>query len=296
MKLTISKIIPSPLGAHLKFVHVLESKGAFLLGDSNKVLLARADGSVELVANLDGNAYQWGDIGVDFYNEIMRNTVNGFKSLPRDEQDRFTQSQMYKSTRDIPVACYAHDEALLFFSGKSVALLEWEDERLVELKRIKTKGREPIRRALHPQRNLLLYGTNHGELYSQTFDQDRFLKSTKVDQLPNTCYQITFSPDGQRMFVAGLGFVKSYDFNGDAFTPNASITTAVRSFELVEEYLVLNKGMHGLDVIRIKDKPEKVISLDPPFMIDQMYYLAPQRVFLLISGSTNEWALLNLTL
>jgi hypothetical protein len=295
MQLKLNHILQSPLGNHLRLAYVLESQGAFLLGDRNKVVLLRANGSLELIANLDEDQYQWKGIGVDFLNEIMQKSVNGFKLLSRDEQTRFTQSEIYNSTRDIPVANYGHDGALLFFSGKSIALLKWNEEQLVELKRIKTKGKQPMERALSPQQNLLLYGTNHGELYSQTFNRDQFLKSSKIDQLPNTCYQITFSPDGRQLLVGGLGFIKIYNFDCNKFTCDSSITTAMRSFELVEDYLFVNKGMHGMDVIRIKDKPERVTSLDLPFMIDEMYYLAPQKTFLLISGSTNEWALLSWT-
>lgn len=270
----------------------MESKGAFVVGDSSRVLLLGTDGEAELLAQLEGEDYQWEGKGADLFGEIVRKRVNGFQMLSKEEQGRFRQSEIYKSTRDIPVASYAHDGALLFFSGKNVALLKWKEERLMELKSTRTKGKEPIARALHPRQNLLIYGTNHGELYSQTFDSGQFIKSHKVDQLPNTCYQVTFSSDGQRLFVAGLGFIRSYDFNGTAFNPNISLTTAVRSFELVEDFIVLNRGMHGLDVLRITDKPERVTSLDLPFAIDKMYYLAPQKVFLVTSGSTKEWALL----
>ncbi len=294
MQLTFSKIIPSPLGQHLKFVHVLESQGGFLLSDSDKVVLFRANGSLELIANLDESGYQWGGVGADFEKEIMQTRMNGFKLLSREEQERLTQSAIYQSTRDVPEVAYAHEGVLLFFSGKNIALLKWDDQKLLELKRTRTKGRDPIARALHPEQNLLIYGTNHGELYSQTFNPDGFLKSTKVDQLPNTCYQITFSPDGRQLFVAGLGFIKFYDFTNNLFTPKMSITTAARSFALVDDYLVLNKGMHGLDVIRVKDQ-ERIMSLDPPFMIDRMYYLASQKIFLVTSGSANDWALLTWT-
>lgn len=292
MQLTISKIIPTPLSGHLKFVYPLESKGAFVIGDSNKVLLLNTNGEAELIAQLDGEDYQWKGKGAELFGEIVRKRVNGFQMLSTEEQDRFKQSEIYKSTRDIPIANYGHDGALLLFSGKNIALLGWEQEGLVELNSTRSKGKEPITRALHPKQNLLMYGTNYGELYSQTFDRGHFLKSVKVDQLPNTCYQLTFSTDGQRLFVAGLGFVRSYDFNGTAFNPGISMTTAVRSFELVEDFLVLNKGMHGLDVVRIKDKPERVTSLDLPFAIDKMYCLGGQKAFLLTSGSSNEWALL----
>ncbi|MGV3601570.1 MAG: hypothetical protein ACO1N1_10225 [Dyadobacter fermentans] len=295
MQLTISKIFPAPLSIYVRFTYALESIGAFLTGDGDKVILVRPNGSIELIATLGEDEYQWEGIGADFFREISQKRLGGFGILSLDEQAGFTQSAIYKSTRERPFARYGHDKALLFFSGKSIALLKWENGQLVELKRTRTKGRDPIRWALHPEQNTLLYGTNHGELYSQTFTADRFVRCVKVDQLPNTCHQITFTPDGRQLFVAGMGFIKSYEFDGTGFTASLSTETAVRSFEFVEDYLVLNKGMHGIDVLQIKDKLERVTSLDLPFSIDKMYYLAPQKTFLLISGSTNEWALLSWT-
>lgn len=292
MQLTVSKIIPAPLGKYLSFIYTLESTGAFLVADNAKVILLRLDGSVELIANLDGEPYLWEGVGREFAAEIDRQPGHGFKALTSREKALFEQSEIYQSTRYVPTAKYAHQDALLFFYGKSLALLKWEEGRLVELRRIRTKGREPIRHALHPERNLLLYGTNRGELYSQTFSSDRFIKSTKVDQLPNTVYQITFSENGQQLFVAGLGFLNFYKVQDDTIKPVASMATAARSFEIIGQYIILNKGMHGIDIIRMQNSPERVSSFDPPFAVDQMYYLSSQRVFLITSNSTNQWALI----
>lgn len=293
MQLKLLRTIPAPLSKHLSFVYPLESKGAFLAADNKQVILLRADGAVEPVATLDGDPYQWTGMGAEYAAELALKRRDGFKMLSMKERKQLEQSEMYKSARDFPVAEYAHDGVLLFFSGKSVSLLEWDGDRLLEVQRTRTKGREPVRRALHPQRNLMLYGTNYGELYSQTFAYDRFIKSGKIDQLPNTIYQITFSEDGGRLYVAGLGFMRFYKLEGDRFTPVASIVTAARSFELVDNYIVLNKGMHGIDIMQMHgDEPKRIGSFDPPFNIDQLHYLAPQRVFLLTSSVTNEWALL----
>lgn len=295
MQLTLSKPIPSPLSPHLVFVHVLEKHGAFLLSDRDRVVLLRTDGSMELIASLDGEPYAWGGIGAGFWEDILHQRVDGFKRLNAEEQQLFEQSKMYKSARYVPAAWHAHDGAVLFISGKNLALLEWEEDECVELSRTRTKGKYPTARTLSPEQNLLIYGTNHGELYSQTFNREQFLKSRKLDQLSNTVYQTTFSIDGRRLLVAGLGFVKSYNFNGDTFSPDFAIATPARAFELVDDYLVLNKGMHGIDVIHVADKPEVVTSLDCSCVIDKMYYLAPQRTFLLRITDTNEWALLKIT-
>lgn len=297
MKLTLSKIIPSPLGKHLQVMYAVESKGIFLLGDRWKIVGLHANGSTDLLWQTDDEeiANQWRGsfderIADDLYHEISE---SGFRLPTKAEHRQIDQSDLYKSSHTAHASHYrGHDETLLAFAGKQIALLNCNAGAVMELAKTKTKGKDPISKTLHPHKNLIVYGTNHGELYGQPFEQGRFGKAIKIDQLPNTCYQITFSNDGQKMFVAGLGYVKIYDCNGDAFTVHASITTAVRSFAVVDDYLILNKGMHGIDVLRVRDKPERVTSMDFHFMIDRMLYLVSQRTILLLSGSTDEWALL----
>ncbi|WP_353720530.1 hypothetical protein [Dyadobacter sp. 676] len=299
MKLILSKVIPSPLDMKLQLVHALDARGAFLLADRWKMLLLHPHGVLELLWQTTDEdvAYQWrgffDDRLSDSLYEEIRQLPNGFQLLSKEDYLRIGASDLYKSARSLPNIYQGHENTVISFMGKVIALLTLEKEGVVELARIRTKGKDLIQEALHPVQNLIVYGTNHGELFAQPFDQDQFGKPAKIDQLPNTCYQIRFTGDGRKMFVAGLGYVKMFGCNGHGFTEKASVTTAVRSFELVDDYLVLNKGMHGIDIIKMADKPERIESMDLPFPIDKMLYLAPQRVFLLISGSTNEWALLN---
>nr|WP_295925146.1 hypothetical protein [uncultured Dyadobacter sp.] len=297
MKLTLSKTIPSPLGKHLQVMYAVESKGIFLLGDRWKIVGLHANGFTDLLWQTADEeiAHQWRGsfderIPDDLSNEISE---GGFRLLTKAEHEQVSQSDLYKSSHsDQPTHYRGHDDTLLAFAGKNITLLNCNAGAVSELAKTRTKGKDPISKTLHPHRNLIVYGTNHGELYGQPFEQDRFGKPIRIDQLPNTCYQITFSIDGQKMFVAGLGYVKIYECHGDTFVVNASITTAVRSFAIVDDYLILNKGMHGIDVIRVRDKPERVTSMDFHFMIDRMLHLVSQRTILLLSGSTDEWALL----
>lgn len=305
MKLTLSKVIPSPLGKHLEFIHALESKGAFLIGDRWKVVHLPPDGIMELLWQTTDPevAYQWrgacDDRIPDALDDEIRNggsnnrRINGFKLLSKEDRKRIEQSDLYQSSRvEQPKLLEGHDGILLAFAGKSISILKFEGENVVEQSKIRTKGREPITRALHPKKKLIVYGTNHGELYGQPFDADKFGRSLKIDQLPNTCYQVAFSGDGKKLFAAGMGYVKIYSYDGNVFTSVSSISTAVRSFEIVGNCLVLNKGMHGIGVMNVLDKPESIASMELPFMLDQMVYLASQKTFLLISGSTDEWAFL----
>jgi hypothetical protein len=301
MKLTLSKMIPSPLDVHLQLARAIEERGAFLLADRWKILLLYPNGVSELIWQTTDEdiAHKWRGLFDDrlpdpLYDEI-RQMANGFRLLSKENYLRIEGSGLYKSATIDPKVFEAHDQTILSFAGKKISILKMQGENVVEYTRTKTKGKDMIHQALHPQQSLIVYGTNHGELFALPFEYDQFGRTVKISQLPNTCYQITFTADGKRMFVGGLGYVKVFDYDGKVFTENASISSALRSFELVEDHLVLNKGMHGIDVIKVTDKLQRVSSLDLPFSIDKMFCLVPQKTFLLTSGSTNEWALLDWT-
>ncbi|SEJ20483.1 hypothetical protein SAMN05216327_10775 [Dyadobacter sp. SG02] len=298
MKLTLSKTVASPLNVHLQLAYPLESRGAFMLGDQWRILLLYPDGTSELIWQTTDEdiACKWrglyDDRPADAIFDEIRQLPNGFQLLSKELYQRIETSDFYQSARTNPIVFQGHDQTILSFAGKKISILTLE-ENVRERVTIKTKGRDLICQALHTHQNLIIYGTNHGELFAQPFDQDQFGKTVKIDQLPNTCYQITFAGDGQKMFVGGLGYVKVFDYDGKIFTETASISSALRSFALVEDHLVLNKGMHGIDVIKVGDKLQRVSSLDLPFAIDKMFYLARQKTFLLTSSATNEWALLD---
>ncbi|MDR6806287.1 hypothetical protein J2Y45_003479 [Dyadobacter sp. BE34] len=299
MKLTLSKVIPSPLDTQLQLTHALESTGSFLMADRWKILLLRPNGAMDLIWQTTDEdiAYKWRGFFDDrltdsVYDEI-RQLPNGFRLLPKEDYQRMEASDLYKKASTLPLLYEAHDGTWLAFAGKKIAVIKWVAGHAGEHAITKTKGKDPICRALHPQQNLIVYGTNHGELFAQPFDQNGFGKTIKISELPNICYQIAFSGDGKRLFVGGLGYIKMFEYDSKSFTEMASISSALRSFELAEDYLVLNKGMHGIDVIKVTDRLQRIDSMDLPFSIDKMLSLGPQRTFLLTSGSTNEWALLN---
>ena len=291
--------MPSPLDVHLQLAYALERTGTFLLADRWKMLLLHPNCAQELVWQTTDEdvAYKWrglfDDRPSDSIYEEIRQMSNGFQLLSRENYQRIEASELYKSARNDPKVFGAHDQTILSFAGKKISILKIDEENVSEHATTKTKGKDLTCQALHPRQNLIVYGTNHGELNTLPFDENQFGKTAKIGQLSNTCYQITFSKDGKKMYVGGLGYIKVFDYDGKIFAESASISSALRSFELVEDYLVLNKGMHGIDVIKVTDKPERVTSLDLPFPIDKMYYLASQKTFLLTSNATNEWALVN---
>lgn len=292
MQLALVGKTPSPFQRKPDMIWALEKQGTFLISDRWKMFQLDTSGDLNLLWDTvdKDNSVQVQNVYDDrladpFYDEIREVGYLGFKLFSKPEYD-----DIFKNIplihRRIPL--FTYDRSIVDLQEKVLYLLQIDEGKIIELAKTKTKGKAKTAAMLRPYHNSLVYGTNYGELYMQPFDQGKFGKTTKVDQLPNVCYQIAFSPDGKRMFVVGLGYLKIYDFDGSQFSAAFSQATAARSFELVNDYLILNKGMHGIDVIQVADKPERSSSLDLPFSIDQMVYLASNRTFLVTSASSND--------
>jgi hypothetical protein len=305
MELILTNTVKSPFAGKPETIWALENSGVFLVSDCWKMIKFNADGSPVLLWHTtdEDTAYRLKGIYDDrlsdeFYDEIKTRGIAGFQLLPRKEYDDLNYVNGSSAVLDIvnryglidrgPLLLLAHESVLVQFTKQNILLFKRENGQLAEVTKTKFKGKNVTAVMLHPQRNQIIYGTNQGELFAQPFEQDRFGKVIKVDQLPNVCYQISFSKDSKKMFVGGLGYLKIYDLNGDVFSPDASLMTACKSFEIAGQYLVLNKGMHGIDVLRIHDNTERVSALDLPFPIDRMVYLAPQKTFLLTSAEEND--------
>lgn len=299
MQLTLTKSIPSPFGRKPLIIWVLEKEGAFLISDSWNMVRLDADGLVNVLWQTTDKetAYQLASfyddrVSEQFYDGIREGRISGFQLLGMEDYRKIHHvSKYHPNFRPVPLR--AHDSALLYLEEKEIALLQLADSGIVKFARTKIKGKAKTAEMLHPVENLIIYGTNGGELYAQPFNAEGFGKVIKVDQLPNVCYQIAFSASGKRMFVVGLGYLKIYDFDQNKFTATFSLATAARSFELINDYLILNKGMHGIDVIRATDKMERISTLDLPFPIDRMVYLASKCTFLATSTSSDDLYFLN---
>lgn len=294
MHLTLTGSIPSPLGKKPSIIWTLEKDEAFLISDSWNMLRIDVDGLAnELWRTTDKETgYQLVSVYDDrvsdsYYDGIREAKVSGFQLLAMDDYRKLHSGDKYHPNfRSLPLK--AHDSALLYVGEKEITLLQRAPGGIEKVAKIKVKGKGKTAEMLHPAENLIIYGTNHGELYAQSFDAGTFGKTIKVDQLPNVCYQIAFSENGKKMFVVGLGYLKIYNYEQNKFAATFSLATAARSFEMINDYLVLNKGMHGVDVLHIGDKPERISSLDLPFSIDRTVYLASRRTFLVTSASSGD--------
>lgn len=306
MKLTLSATKPSPVNLPYCTTWVAQQAGKFVISDMYKIVAIAPDGYAEIIWEAsDENAayavkgYCDERLPDDFYQQISERALGGFCLLEKAEYKCIDQPNGSSSLmelvktygpfdRALPVR--AHDR-IVSFGKKSISLHALNGNTLGVLSKINTKGKTPINAALHPVQNLIVYGTNAGELYGQHFDDNGFGKAIKIDQLPNTCYQLEFNAGGNRLFVCGMGYLRVFEFDGSAFVQIASLATASRSFALSDHHLFLNKGIHGIDVLHVAGEPRRATSLDVPFSIDKMEYLPSPQTLFITSGFTQEIAL-----
>ncbi|GGM88031.1 hypothetical protein GCM10010967_20810 [Dyadobacter beijingensis] len=303
MKLTLSSIVESPVILPYCSTWVAEKRRSFIISNYKMVAELGINGTMDVIRQSSGDSDGILDdaLPAGIYEDIRKKGINGFQLLPKSDYKNWEQFnggalliEAAKSyglfDNNFPVQ--AHDGLIISFGKKSIIMSVWENGQLATTDIAKTKGKAPISTTLHPQENLVIYGTNYGELYAQDFSDGGFEKAVKIDQLPNTCYQMSFDPDGRNLFVCGMGYLRIFEFKNNAFTQRASLMTASRSFALAGNFLVLNKGIHGIDVLNVAVDPARVTSLDVPFTIDKMEYLSSAAMLLVTSGSSQDLGLI----
>jgi hypothetical protein len=306
MKLQLIKTISSPDNGKDQAIWVSEKDRAFYVTDRWKVVCIEASKNFEIRAVSETadqeEAYQMKGmydkrLPDHLYEEISSLGISGFKLLNKSDYDSIdspagSTSMLEMVNRYGPVdrnlPLLAHDGSIVTFGNKSISIGRMEDNTLKNIATIKTKGKVPVHAHLHPNLNLIVYGTNYGEIYGQYFDENGFGKTAKIDNLQNSCYQTGFTRDGNCLIINGMGYVKLYALKTGTFSETSTIQTSARSFEIFENHLIINKGMHGLDIFLLGDKPEKKGSLDVPFAIDRMICHKSERLLLLTSNPHGE--------
>ena len=303
MELSLSSVAESLVRLPNCSTWVAEEANVFILSDRFKIVTMNPDGLTETIwvaaseeVAYSINGYFDERLSATIYSQIAKKGIEGFQLLKQVEYKQIDQPNGSTSLmetakkfglfdQNFPVRAH---KKIVSFGKKVINLFSLEESGLHFVSKNVTKGKAPLCAVLHPKLNLILYGTNRGEVYGQYFDEQGFGKTAKVDQLPNACYQLLFDGEGRKLFICGVGCLRIFEFEKNNFTRLASLTTAARSFVLAGKYLILNKGIHGIDAIDIEAEPKLVTSLDVPFAINRMEYLESSHVLLITSASATK--------
>jgi hypothetical protein len=306
MKLHLIKIIHSPDNGKDQAIWISEKDRAFYITDRWKVIRieANSDLASQTISETADQEKAYEMKGIydkrlpdDLYEEVSSQGISGFKLLSKAAYDSIDSPAGSASLlemvnrfgpidRDLPLL--AHNGSIVTFGKKSISIGKIEGGTLKNVDTVKTKGKAPAHAHLHTNLNLIVYGTNYGEIYGQYFDENGFGKTLKIDNLEKPLYQVGLAQDGSILLVCGMGYVKIYALNAGSYSEISTIQTAAKSFTVWQDYLVINKGMHGIDLFRIGEKPEKMDSLAVPFAIDRMVLHQSGQMLLLTSNPHGE--------
>ncbi|WP_342085710.1 hypothetical protein [Dyadobacter sp. OTU695] len=306
MKLALSAIMPSPVKLPDCTIWVASDTGVFLMAGLFEIVGLAFDGAIHPIWKTSDEEIAYAMKGYydtrlteKLYDDVALDGIDGFCLLEINEYHKIDKPNGSNALMNVAknyglfgqqLPVRAHD-TILSFASKEIRIIAPKSTGTDVLHSVKTKGKLPVATTLHPQQNLIMYGTNDGQLYGQYFEENSFTKTVKIGKVPNTCSQLAFNEQGDRFYVCGTGFLHIFNYHNDTFSLRASLSTAARSFVLVETYLILNKGMHGVEVWHIENEPRRVTSLEIPFAIDKMEYLWSVRTLLLTSATTQQVAL-----
>ncbi|MCE6987775.1 hypothetical protein [Dyadobacter sp. CY323] len=301
MKLELIKTSTLPFARYEKSIWVSEKESSFYLSDIWHITRINITDlfseNVLYKAPTEEAAYSMRGIydkrlPDPLYDEISSQGFSGFRLLSKREYDQMdvnagSISYLDYANRLGPVAQFlpisTAQNILFTFGSKSISMYRFQENTLQEFGKIKTKGKTLGQVYLHPCEDLIFYGTNYSEIYGQHFRVDGFGKSVKIDDLQKPLYQINFAGDGKYLIVAGMGYLTFYEYTMNAFAPVHTIHTSTRSFEIMNNYLILNKGMHGIEIYDMAAHFKKIAHLEIPFAIDRMVLNKTEKVLLAIS-------------
>ncbi|MHA4741025.1 hypothetical protein [Dyadobacter sp. MSC1_007] len=309
MELTILKIIDSPVEGRNQSIWAWQAQDVFVLADRWKVLKMTQKAELQTIWETDEEEVGYAMKGIcddrlpeALFEEIVETGIAGFGLLGKLQNKMIDRPNGSESVMEMVnqfgpfdrfLPLRAHQNAIILLGKKSISLASLTDAGLAAGNAIKTKGKDPLAICLHPEKNMLIYGTNYGELYAQLFQQTGFGKTIKIDNLQKPCFQVAFYENGSKLVACGMGFVKTYAFAGEKFTETAFIQTAARSFEIADEHLLLNKGAQGIAVFKMGENLQKVASIDLPFSIDRIKYLNTAKVLLATSNPSAKMSLIS---
>lgn len=292
MKLELIEVIQSPNEYNSQAIWVSEKRKSFIVSDYFKISeikLAENNAVSVLYETTDNNvAYVIGKqyderLDKDLYDELCEIGKSGFQFLSKEEYDKvaplFPRERMGSgslfnivNTCEIP-DCYLPLQTRLgmpFRLGSKIEALDLSQEEPAVLYQLPFKSKAATAMYGLQNENALIYGTNSGKIFSLQIDSNK-AKTKKVDNCKNVCKDIIGIENDSYILACGMGYLKAYKAEGGKYSLVAEKMTSGRSLAYMNGTIILNKGIHGLELLRLNnDTFETLDHLSPSFSIDMM--------------------------
>lgn len=314
MKLNLIKVIDSPLEYMRQAIWISEMRQSFLLTDIFKIaeISVKKEVNVEILSETKNKdeAYKIKKpyeerFQPNLYDEICNIGKNGFQYLSQNEYDKLKGLSAGSDTFfDITNIFGIHGYKLpvrtskgliLRFLKEEIEVLDSNSDTLKTKYSIPFKNKDITAVSTFRNQDLIIYGTNAGKLYLQDLSRNNS-KPVKVDDCKNVCYDIAIDEDDKSIFICGMGYLKVYELKNKNLTLITELNTSARSMSIFNDLVLLNKGMHGIELYCFKEsKLEKMDSLNLGFSIDLMRLNKANETILVSSKPIGKLGLIEIT-
>lgn len=236
-------------------------------------------------------------------------TLRGLTFLPRDVLDRAPPDhpvwlgnllgRLYGHTASLYML-HRPSNLVLNLLGGALQLFQQSPTGFTLVAEARTRGRQAMSFAAHPDEPLLAYVDNVGSSFAQEFSESGFGKTRKIDTWKQGGRAALFL-DARTLILGGMGHLAAYGYADHTFAKRSEIAVACRDLLWNEDQQVLlvNQGMHGIAFFRVEDsgfvpcgalKPEGTVQMvafspDLSFLATTDQHAAEIRIFRMINGS-----------
>lgn len=313
MQICFDKKTHMPVAGHNPAIWVSEREGAFYIMDRWKLVRIGRDSNFvpQIISEKPDEDEAYKTMGFydrripdTLYDEIRNKGICGFFLLSKKEYDQIDDSVGSHSAlalangqglvnQDLPVR--VRSGAVLTFGCRSFTISRWTPNSVKYLHMVKTSGKRIVQVHAYPNLDMIVYGNGDGDLYSHYFcvNDGGSGKVTRIDKLPISPTQISFTSN-KDMIVCGNGLIKVYSTDKEHFVPKMFTEIAARSFEILGNYLVVNKGHEGIEVLDMSKKLASVLTARMPFPIDRMLCDCIRGQILITSNRGTDLAIMHL--
>ncbi|GAB7087815.1 hypothetical protein [Marinifilum fragile] len=314
MNLDLIKIIDSPLDYRRQAIWISEKRESFLLTDIFKVaeISFRKKACVEILSEIrdKDEAYKIKKpyeerFQSELYDEICLSGKNGFQYLPQDEYDKLKGFTAGSDTFfDITNVFGIHGHELpvqtkkgiiLRFLKKEIEILDSKSDILETKYSIPFKNKDITTVGALNKQDLIIYGTNTGKIFLQDLSDNKS-KPAKIDDCKSVCYDIEIDENDEFIFICGMGYLRVYRLDNNKLNLISEQKTSARSICIYNDLILLNKGMHGIELNRFNgNEIERLDSLNLGFSIDLMRFNKANETILVSSKPIGKLGLIRIT-
>ena len=314
MKLDLIKVIDSPLDYMRQAIWISEKRESFLLTDIFKVaeISVKKKVSVNILSEIKDKdvAYRIKKpyeerFQPELYDEICLTGKNGFQYLPQNEYDKLKGFTAGSDTFfDITNVFGIHEHELpvrtrkgliLRFLKKEIEVLDPNSDTLETKYSIPFKNKDITTIGFLNKQDSIIYGTNTGKLFLQDLSENKS-KPIKFDDCKSVCYDIVIDENDEYIFICGMGYLRVYRLDNNKLNLISELKTSARSICTYNDLILLNKGMHGIELCRFNETEiEKLDSLNIGFSIDLMRFNRANETILVSSKPIGKLGLIKIT-